>query len=305
MSFINKYFLIALALPVVIENLSATATDIENLGQTAPCRAKIPVLRDISSNSWAPSKVALSRLPLNQSSPIIASSDNSNPEPLCSPASARSVCSDPGISPRDSDSFRVAIPKSFSNLIRVGELPSIQEYITGERLEEICTSAIELRTVKPVYTAMMKDPALRLLILSGDNTAQFSLGVEYAQKNSVAEGVVMLASAAAEHNVRALYNLGAILAEDNIDLAKKCFRLAAESGHANSQYLLGCLLVSSNVPEAMEWFEKSSEQLHIKASLLLKKIGDHKEGSRFLMGLYRRGGAEKLLSCIDEVERSF
>ncbi len=112
--------------------------------------------------------------------------------------------------------------------------------------------------------------------------AQFNLGAMYYEGQGVEqdekEALAWFMKGAEQGDDRAAYNIGIIhfnnATEEDLKIAFKCFRAAAERGYADAQFQLGKMYdsgtgVSKDRDEAAKWFLKAAEQGHAHAQCCL------------------------------------
>jgi hypothetical protein len=139
----------------------------------------------------------------------------------------------------------------------------------------------------------------------GDATAQFNLGVRYAQGEGVPQDYTEAlkwyrksaeqGNADAYNNIGVMYYNGTSVPQDDIE-ALKCFRRAAELGDANGQNNVGLMYeYGKGVPqsdyEAARWYHKSAEQGFAVALNSLTRMGDkgNADAQNNLGWMYRNG----------------
>jgi hypothetical protein len=124
---------------------------------------------------------------------------------------------------------------------------------------------------------------LRAKAEAGDASAQFRLGVSYANGQGVAQDQVEAAkwyrkaaeqgNAQAQNNLGFVYDLGQGVVKDEVE-AVKWYRKAAEQGNAEGQCCLGFVYSSGrgvvkDEVEAAKWHRKAAEQGHAVAQYSL------------------------------------
>ncbi|MGM9836184.1 MAG: PEGA domain-containing protein, partial [Muribaculaceae bacterium] len=111
--------------------------------------------------------------------------------------------------------------------------------------------------------------------ITGDASAQNSLGYEYEKQNDYASAVYWYRKAAEQGDADAQCNLGVCYeygdgVTESITEAVKWYRKAAEQGYASAQCNLGYCYkqgngVTKDYAEAVKWFRKAAEQGHARA----------------------------------------
>lgn len=119
----------------------------------------------------------------------------------------------------------------------------------------------------------MDSEKLLKLAADGDLTAQYNLGVMYAEgvgvKADLHEAAIWWRKAAEQGHIRAQYNLGHCFTEGDLgpdgQEAIKWLKLAAEKGLAEAQFALGLIyhsgkLVARDIDLAIHWYRQAGEQ---------------------------------------------